>query len=80
MHLIVKKPDFLAYTMWDFGITGKQGLARIIDNEWVRNFHSGAFALIPGDALRRVLVEKETNYGADREVPLSISRSLRYTK
>ena len=53
--------------MWDFRHNGKRVLARIIDNEWVRNFHSGAFALIPGDALR-ALVEKETNYGADREV------------
>lgn len=67
MILMVKKPDFLGESMWDFRHNGKRIPAKVLDNDWLRSFHGGAVPLRSGDALRAV-VEVETNYGKEGEV------------
>lgn len=67
MILMVKKPDFLGDSMWDFRHEGKKIPAKVVDTDWLGNFHRGAIAFCSGDALR-AFVEIETNYGSDREV------------
>jgi hypothetical protein len=67
MILMVKKPDFLGDSMWDFRHEAKKIPAKVLDTEWLEDFHRGAIALRSGDALR-AFVEIETNYGSDREV------------
>jgi hypothetical protein len=67
MILMVKKPDFLGDSMWEFRHEGKRIPAKVVDTDWLENFHRGAIALRSGDALR-AFVEIETHYGIDREV------------
>jgi hypothetical protein len=67
MILMVKKPDFLGNSMWDFRHDGKRIPAKVTDTRWLESFHRGAVALRSGDALR-AWVEIQTNYGTDREI------------
>jgi hypothetical protein len=76
MILMVKKPDFLGDSMWDFRHEGKRIPAKVVDSEWLGNFHTGTIALRSGDALR-AWVEIETNYGNDREVLATHYRVLK---
>lgn len=52
MVLIIRKPDFLGNTQWQFRHGKKSYNAPIEDTEWLDEFHKGDHALKPGDALR----------------------------
>ena len=76
MVLMVKKPDFLGDSMWDFRHEGKRIPAKVLDTIWLETFHRGAVALRSGDALR-AWVEIQTNYASDQEVVGTHYRILR---
>jgi hypothetical protein len=76
MVLMVKKPDFLGDSMWDFRHEGKRIPARVLDTNWLDSFRRGAVALRSGDALR-AWVEIQTNIGTDQEVLGTHYRVLR---
>lgn len=65
--LIVRKPDFLGDTQWDFRHEKKRFTARIDDTDWLAEFRSGEAVIRPGDALRVKTLETIT-YGKDGEV------------
>lgn len=65
--LKVRKPDFLGNSMWEFRHQNKSFPCRILDEQWLADFRSGAQVITPGDALR-VKVYETTTYGTDGEV------------
>jgi hypothetical protein len=67
MTLIVKKPDYLGKSKWDFRHGGRQISANISDSEWLAAFQSRKIDVRPGDALR-CLVNIEHHYGYDNEL------------
>lgn len=62
MILLVKKPDYLGYSMWDVQLGGKTVQAKILDVDWLNQFHNQDIDLRPGDSLR-ALVHIEIKYG-----------------
>jgi hypothetical protein len=50
--LTIRKPDMLGSSMWQFGHGDHRISARILDESWFNDFHSGKIALRSGDALR----------------------------
>jgi hypothetical protein len=67
MTLIVRRPDYLGSTKWDFRHGGRQISARIDDREWLSLFQSRKIDVRPGDALK-CLVTAEHSYGYDNEL------------
>jgi hypothetical protein len=64
MTLLVKKPDYLGNSKWEFK-HGEHALdGRILDLEWLARFQSGQIELKPGDALQAV-VKSATATGFD---------------
>ena len=55
MTLLVKKPDYLGYSRWEFRHGDHPLEAKISDLEWLARFQEGRVALKPGDALRAVV-------------------------
>ncbi|WP_156942736.1 hypothetical protein [Mesorhizobium sp. L48C026A00] len=52
MVLIIRKPDFLAKSQWQFK-HGRVSLSATMDvPDWIRDFHHGKYPIKPGDALR----------------------------
>lgn len=67
MTLIVKKPDYLGNSKWDFRHGKHPILAKIDDSKWLTSFQSREVDVRPGDALRcQVLIEH--GYGYDNEL------------
>lgn len=67
MNLIVKKPDYLGTSKWDFR-HGKIVIpASIQDENWLKNFQARKFDIRPGDALK-CKVTVENSYGYDSEL------------
>lgn len=67
MVLIIRKPDFLAKTQWQFR-HGKSTLSATMDvPEWLHEFHQGKHPIKPGDALR-VRVRFEYRYDANGDL------------
>jgi hypothetical protein len=67
MILIVKRPDFLGDSRWEFR-HGKQPIdAKLIDATWITEFRNGTIVLRPGDALR-AMVLSIARYGYDGEL------------
>jgi hypothetical protein len=67
MTLIIKRPDYLGTSMWDFR-HGRQAIsAKIADREWLAKFHGRQIDVRPGDALR-CLATLERGYGHDNEL------------
>lgn len=67
MVLIIRKPDFLAKSQWQFR-HGKSNLSAAMDvPDWLREFHQGKHPLKPGDALR-VRVRFEYRYDANGDL------------
>ena len=64
--LKIKKPDFLGASMWEFRYDGHTIEASIQDDEWLKEFHDGVVAVLPGGALR-VTVRIEAAYDAENE-------------
>ena len=67
MTLIVKRPDYLGTSKWDFRFGKKSISARIEDVNWLSDFQSRQIDVRPGDALR-CLVTIEHRYGFDNEM------------
>lgn len=67
MILLVKRPDYIGETQWEFRHSRTTIRAKIADVLWLRGFQSRSFDVRPGDALR-CLVEREVQYGYDNEV------------
>ena len=67
MVLVVRKPDYLGSSMWDFR-HGRHALsARIEDESWLQSFQARRVEVRPGDALRcRTRIEMA--YGHDNEL------------
>ena len=67
MTLIVKRPDYLGRSKWDFRFGKKAVSARIEDMPWLAAFQAREKDVRPGDALR-CLVTIEHKYGYDNEL------------
>ena len=76
MTLVVRRPDYLGLTKWDFRHGKRQISARISDSEWLRAFQSRETDVRPGDALK-CLATVEHSYGFDNEL---ISENVTITK
>jgi hypothetical protein len=67
MILMVKRPDFLGEARWEFR-HGKQSIeAKILDATWLAEFHNDQVVLMPGDALRAIVLSL-VRYGYDGEL------------
>lgn len=65
--LVIRKPDFLGSTKWQFR-HGKANIsATISDEQWLEEFRTGKHALRPGDALR-VRMRFEYRYGKNGDL------------
>lgn len=62
MVLLVKKPDYLGYSMWDVQYSGRTVQTKILDLDWLHRFQNREVDLLPGDSLRAV-VHLEIKYG-----------------
>ncbi len=67
MILVVKKPDYLGMSKWDFKHASKTISASIEDSTWLNDFQNRNVDIRPGDALR-CNVRIEIKYGYDNEV------------
>lgn len=67
MNLIVKKPDYLGISKWDFRHGKIVISASIQDENWLSNFQARNFDIRPGDALK-CKVTVENSYGYDSEL------------
>lgn len=76
MTLIVKKPDYLGKSKWDFRHGGKMISANVGDEEWLRKFQTRQIDVRPGDAIR-CTVNVENHYGYDNEL---VSETFAITK
>ncbi len=65
--LIVRKPDFLAESMWEFRQGQKYIDAKIEHAEWLRQFQTRRVVVLPGDAVRCRL-RIDMTYGHDNEL------------
>lgn len=65
--LMVRKPDFLGETKWDFRFNRRNLSVSIIDKDWLSSFQSGDIDIRPGDALR-VLMKEKVAYDLNGEV------------
>lgn len=58
---LIKKPDFLGDSAWNF-LHGKKSITiKILHQEWLDNFHSGKNIVVPGDSLQ-VKVRQTSKY------------------
>jgi len=62
VQLIIKKPDLLGESQWDFRLSGKSISARIHDGSWLADLHKRNVRLTTGDSLRVTL---RTEIGKD---------------
>jgi hypothetical protein len=67
MILMVKKPDYLGQSQWDFRHGTHPVAAKILDASWLADFQSRKVDVRPGDSLR-ANVETVVRYGYDNEV------------
>jgi hypothetical protein len=67
MTLIVKKPDYLGKSKWDFRHGTKTVSTNIGDEPWLVSFQARKKDVRPGDALK-VLADIEHHYGYDNEL------------
>ncbi len=67
MNLIVKKPDFLGDSKWDFRHGKRTISAKIEDEGWLRDFQNRKINVLPGYALK-CRVRTELAYDASYEL------------
>ena len=65
--LKVKKADFLGNSKWSFKYEGRIIEAKILNQEWLKQYQNRLVELGPGDSIR-VMLEDETSYGYNNEV------------
>jgi hypothetical protein len=78
MILMVKKPDYLGQSQWDFRHGTRPVIAKILDTAWLRQFQTRKVDVRPGDSLRAD-VEVVVKYGYDNEV-VSIQYNIVHIK
>ena len=61
MFYLIKKPDFLGESAWNFRHGTKSVTVKILHKEWLEKFHSGQVPVVPGDSLN-VLVRQTSKY------------------
>jgi hypothetical protein len=49
--LLIKKPDYLGNSRWEFRLDNRTIEARLLDEQWLLRFREGHIPLLPGDAL-----------------------------
>lgn len=67
MILMVRKPDFLGETKWDFRYQKRNLSASIEDQGWLEKFQKGKIDIRPGDALH-VIMHESVSYSSEGEV------------
>lgn len=67
LELMVKKPDYIGNSMWEFKLNGKSIDAKLSHDEWLESFHQREKNLKPGDSLKAV-VEVKTAFSHKLEV------------
>ncbi len=67
MILLIKKPDYLGSSRWEFRLGDHTVEAKIVDEEWLERFRNREFPLAPGDALR-ARVRTELRRGFENSV------------
>ena len=65
--LMVRKPDFLGESKWDFRFDRKPMSVSIADKDWLSEYQKGKKDIRPGDALR-VNMKESVSYDASGEV------------
>ena len=65
--LLVKKPDYLGQSRWEFRLGEHPIEAKMLDEPWLERFRSGHVVLRPGDALR-ALVRTQISRGFEGNV------------
>ena len=65
--IMVRKPDFLGETKWDFRFNRRNLSVSIIDKDWLSQFQAGEIDIRPGDALR-VRMKETVSYDSTGEV------------
>lgn len=56
--LMIRRPDFLGESMWEFKHEKRSYVAKILDEDWLSLFRSGFVDIRPGDALRVEVLER----------------------
>lgn len=67
MILAIKKPDYLGLSAWELRHGKKKILAKIEDEQWLKDFQDRKKDVRPGDALR-CKVKQKFHYGYDNEL------------
>ena len=67
MNLAIKKPDYLGLSAWELRHGRKKILAKIEDEQWLKDFQDRKKDVRPGDALR-CRVKQKCYYGYDNEL------------
>lgn len=67
MIVRVKKPDYLGYSMWDFSHGNHSICAKLVDNDWLKDFHNRKYDIRPGDSLK-VKMKIISNYDYDNNL------------
>ena len=67
MVLLVKKPDYLGSSMWEFRHGRRSMSAKVEDEKWLNRFQNRGVDVRPGDALK-CRVRVELLYGFDNEL------------
>lgn len=65
--LVIKKPDYLGTSMWEFRHGERLLEAKMLDFSWLAAFHARRVAIRPGDALK-ARVRSEVRYGHDGSI------------
>jgi len=76
MVLVIRKPDLLGKSQWQFRHGKKPFNAPIEDENWLEEFHAGKHPLSPGDALR-VRVKFDYKYDKNGDLTESIETILK---
>jgi hypothetical protein len=56
--LVVKKPDYLGASMWQFRHANHNIEAKMLDDQWLQDFQARRIELRPGDAIRAEVNEE----------------------
>jgi hypothetical protein len=67
MILMIKKPDYLGQSQWEFRHGTHPITAKVLDVEWLEKFQSRQVDVRPGDSLR-AMVQVVANYGYQNEL------------
>jgi len=80
--LIVKKPDYLGASMWQFRLGGRNIEAKVLDAEWLDDFQHRRVELHPGDGIRaetseQIKLDRHANIVAEHYAVLRVLTVIR---